>query len=92
MSLTKALSERFTDPCEIMDVARYGCSGGVSGFIYSSELYDFFEEHEDAIEDLMEEVGITYSNLVPDAQTCQQLREAAVWFAVESYCQGLANV
>lgn len=87
-TLNQTLAERFADLDEIKDVAQYGCSGGVNGFIYSSELYDFFEKHEDEIEDTMEVHGITYSDLKPDAQTFQELREAAVWFVVEAYCQG----
>ena len=89
MSLNSALAARFTDASEIKDVARYGCSGGVSGFIYSTELAVFFDEHEDEIEDMMDDYGITYQDLVPEAQTMQQYKEAAVWFAVECYCQSL---
>jgi hypothetical protein len=33
-----ALAERFDDMDECKDVAEYGCSAGVSGFIYSTEL------------------------------------------------------
>ena len=85
--LNDALAARFTDADEIKDVANHGCSGGVSGFIYSSELYDFFNEHEDEIENILDSYDITYSSLVPDAVSFQQYREAAVWFVVESYCQ-----
>lgn len=86
-ALTEALAARFTDADEIKDVANYGCIGGVSGFIYSSELCDFFEEHETEIEDIMEMLDVKYSDLVPDAQSIQQYREAAVWLVVEDYCQ-----
>ena len=86
-ALTEALAARFTDADEIQDVAKYGCVGGVSGFIYSSELCDFFEEHETEIEDIMEMLDIKYFDLVPDAQSIQQYREAAVWLVVEDYCQ-----
>jgi hypothetical protein len=85
--LHDALTARFTDADEIKDVANYGCSGGVSGFIYSSELYDFFQEHEDDIEDTLDLFDVQYDDLVADAQTFQQYREAAVWFVVEQYCQ-----
>jgi len=89
-ALTDALAARFTDADEIKDVANYGCAGGVSGFIYSTELAVFFDEHEDEIEDVMDDYGITYQELVPDAQTMQQYKEKAVWFVVENYCQSLA--
>lgn len=72
---------------EARDVAKHGCSGGVSGFIYSTELYEFFEEHEDDIEEVLEQCDVTYQMLVPDFETMQQIREAAVWFAVEVFCQ-----
>ena len=85
--LDSALAARFTDLDEIKDVANYGCAGGVSGFIYSTELAVFFDEHEDEIENIMDDYGITYQDLVPEAQTMQQYKEAAVWFIVESYCQ-----
>ena len=89
-ALTDALAARFTDASEIKDVANYGCAGGVSGFIYSTELAMFFDDHEDEIEEVMDDYGITYQELVPDAQTMQQYKEKAVWFVVESYCQSLA--
>ena len=51
MPTTKAfcadLLGRTFDEDELLDIARYGCSGGVSGFIYSSELYDVFSKYED---------------------------------------------
>jgi len=86
------LCMRFDDADEIKDVARYGCAGGVSGFIYSTELAEFFDAYEEQIEDIMDMAGITYQDLVPEAQTMQQYKEAAVWFAVEDYCQMALNV
>ena len=44
-----ALAERFDDMDEIKDVAEYGCQAGVSDFIYSSELAEFFDKYEDEI-------------------------------------------
>jgi hypothetical protein len=95
-NLERALSERFTDSSEIRDVANYGCSGGVSGFIYSSELFDFFNEHENDIEDILNELDIMYTDLLPnlsedDSYSFQQLREAAVWFVVEYYCKCIVD-
>ena len=92
-NLERALSLRFTDSSEIRDVARHGCIGGVSGFIYSSELFEFFNEHESDIEDIMAEIGLKYSDIVtdPDDWTFQELREKAVWFVVEYYCHQLVD-
>ena len=92
-NLERALSHRFTDQSEINDVAKHGCSGGVSGFIYSSELFEFFNEHESDIEDILDELGLTFSYLVGDQDdwTFQELREKAVWFVVEYYCQSIVE-
>jgi hypothetical protein len=95
-NLERALSHRFTDQAEIRDVANHGCIGGVSGFIYSSELFEFFNEHESDIEDILNELDMMYTDLLPnlsedDSYSFQQLREAAVWFVVEYYCQSIVE-
>jgi len=92
-NLERALSLRFTDTSEIKDVAKHGCSGGVSGFIYSSELFEFFNEHESDIEDVIHELGFTFTDLVVDSDewTFQELREKSVWIVVEYYCQQLVD-
>jgi hypothetical protein len=88
-----ALTARFDDADEIKDVANYGCAGGVNGFIYYSETSKFFDEYEDEILDyLMDMAGITYQDLVPNADSIQSLKCSAVWFAVEDYCQMALNV
>ena len=84
--LNDFLEDRFDDIDEIKDVANYGCSAGVSGFIYSSEIADVFDEYEDQLEDLLDSHGIKYTDLVPDFETLQQVKEAAVWYAVETWC------
>ena len=90
-SLQETLSNRFTDKDEIETICKHGCSGGVSGFIYSSELYEFFEHYEDEIEDLLNDNGIQLADLVPDFQTFQELREAACWWVVTHHCQSLSD-
>ncbi len=91
--LERALSQRFTDQSEIRDVANHGCSGGVSGFIHSTELFEFFNEYEEDIENILYDVDIKYSQLVSDPEdwTFQELREKAVWFIVEYYCQSIVE-
>jgi len=86
------LCMRFDDPAEIKDVANYGCSGGVSGFIYYTEINEFFDAYEEQIEYIMDMAGITYQDLVPNAESIQELKNAAVWFVVEDYCQHALNV
>jgi hypothetical protein len=92
-NLELALSHRFTDQTEIRDVANHGCAGGVSGFIYSSELFEFFNEHESDLEDLMQELGLGLGDLVKDTNdwTYQEMRENTVWIAVESYCHSIVD-
>ena len=87
--LTDALSERFDDMDEIKDVATYGCSGGVSGFIYYKDTSKFFTEFEDDVEDVCYDLlGEDYITLLGHEQTSVQgLIQMMVWFVVEAYCQ-----
>ena len=91
-ALSDALSARFTDADEIKDVAYYGCAAGVSGFIYSTELAEFFDEHESDIEDVLDMFDVRLNQLVKDetAWTFQEMKESAVWYVVEEYCQSVA--
>ena len=84
-----ALAERFDDMDEIKDVAEYGCGGGCSDFMYSSDLAEFFDKYEDEIETELDSLGLTYADLVDttDFWTLQECKEKAVWCVVEMYCQ-----
>ena len=86
--LHDALDRRFDDMAEIMDVAKYGCAAGVSDFIYSTELCEFFNEHETDIEDVLDHMDVKLHDLVSDPEyySFQELKEKAVWFVVENYC------
>ena len=84
-----ALSERFQDLDEIKDVARHGCIGGVSGFIYHNEIQKFYFEHQSDISDKMNELGLTLKD-APQAINEFDLRAAiqyAVWVCVEEHCK-----
>ncbi len=87
--LFEALEERFDDIDEVKDVARYGCSGGVNGFIYTGEVREFFFKYEDEIEGLMYENEVTYPNLLDcmDQNSLSSYINAAVWWAVEYWAQ-----
>jgi len=89
--LTDALDERFDDLDEVKDVANHGCSGGVGGFIYYKETRKFFFEHEDEIEDQMDELyfGDNYIKDITEDDNCtvNQLINKIVWIIVENYCQ-----
>ena len=84
-----ALAERFDDMDEIKDVAEYGCAVGVSDFIYSTELAEFFDKYEDEIECELDSYGLKYDDLLDTSEfyTMQELKEKAVWSIVELYCQ-----
>ena len=88
-ALNDALDRRFDDMAEIMDVAKYGCKAGVSDFIYSTELCEFFNEHENDIENVLDIMDIKVHELVRHIEyySFQELKEKAVWFVVENYCQ-----
>ena len=83
-----ALAERFDDMDEIKDVAEYGCAAGVSDFIYSTELAEFFDKYEDEIETELDGLGLKYEDLVDTDlfYTMQDMKEKAVWCIVEMYC------
>lgn len=70
---------------QLKDIAKYGARGGVSGFIYSSELHDKYEEHETFIEDVLEEAGFTMADVFyhQKFETLQQYKEWACWSVLE---------
>ena len=92
-TLGQVLADRFTNQDEINDIAKYGCQQGVSGFIYSTELHEFFDDHTDEIWDILEDLGVSLSDLVVniDRWTSQELAERAVWIVAENYCSDLAT-
>ena len=95
-TLEATLDARFSDPeypDELQDICKHGMVSGFSGFIYSSELYDFFERYEDEIEDLLDDAGIALSQLVErdETWTLQEIREKATWAVVELYAYKKTN-
>ena len=90
--LFDALEERFTDLDEIKDVANYGCSAGVGGFIYHYETRKFFFEYEDDIEDYIENIyGVTDFISETKPSSVSEMMTDLVWFAVESWCSYKAS-
>jgi len=89
--LTDALDERFDDLDEVKDVANYGCSGGVSGFIYYNETLDFFNKHQEDIEDTLQVlIGDNYIEELSKRNGVVHMRQLInkmVWYIVEDYCQ-----
>ena len=82
------LADRFTDMDEVRDVAKYGCIAGVNGFIYSSELAEVYDNFADDIEQTVEDLEVPFSSMISDENcwTMQEVKEKAVWIAVEEYC------
>ena len=75
---------------ELRDITNYGgMSGGVGGFIYYTELNEFFTEHEAAIEETLQDMGVTLKMLIQNAPngTFQTIRQNAVWLVVEEYAR-----
>ena len=85
MTLKSALDERFDDIDEVRDITKYGMSGGVSDFIYYSELSEFFNKYEEEIDDYLYENDIPVKSLMKKADSFQELRQNAVWTVVELY-------
>ncbi len=92
-TLEATLDARFDDPDELKDICVHGMASGFNGFIYSSELYDFFEQYEDEIEDMLDDADIALSQLVErdETWTLQQIREKATWAVVELYAFNKIN-
>ena len=82
---------------ELNNIAKHGMPAGVNGFIYSSELHDSYQEHEDDIlnelDKQAEDQGVQSGmQMVVNAvtkgdethfYTMQCLKEMAVWMYVE---------
>ena len=83
----EALDERFDTMDELRDIARHGCEGGVSGFIYAHELREFFYTHEDEIECIMDDCAIKYSDLNVNHECIQDYITKAVWWIVQHYAE-----
>jgi len=74
---------------ELEDITKYGMSGGVGGFIYYTELTDFFNEHESAIQETLQDMDLTMEMLIknsPDG-TFRTIRQNSVWLVVEEYAR-----
>jgi len=90
--LTDALDERFNDLDEVKDVATYGCSAGVSDFIYYGQIRRFFFEHEDDIESYIED-NYGYEDWITNnpPSSVNNLINDSVWLVVEMFCQTKLN-
>lgn len=78
------LGETF-DYDKLKDIAKHGADTGVHGFTYSSDLYDKYEEYEDEIMDLLDDLGYTISDVFQERgfETLQDFKEWACWTYLE---------
>ena len=78
------LGEMF-DYDALVDIANHGANTGVHGFTYSSDLYDMYNEYEDEIMDLLDDLGYTLGDVFQERgfDTLQQFREWACWVYLE---------
>ena len=83
----EALDQHFEDIDQVKDIARHGCEGGVNGFIYHYELREFFFDHEEEIEWIMDDNGITYADLNVDHEYIQDYITKAVWYVVQYWAE-----
>ena len=84
--LMDELDERFEDIDEIKDIYKHGLAGGVSGFIYYSEIREFFFKHENDIEDyLTDQLGVGHLKNW-EFDSVNDLIQHMVWSTVECYC------
>ena len=80
---------------ELRDIVNHGMSGGVSGFIYTRENVDKFDEHDDEIQDYLSDwvydnIGgdeSSFSYFAPKAEDISQLKSTLVWSYVELKAQ-----
>jgi hypothetical protein len=90
------------EPEEINDMAKYGCSGGVGGFIYYSETCAFHDEHENEIWDLLESMRedsghktilelIATFNGSKDVGSMDQFKNMLCWVVVEHFAQEIVG-
>lgn len=102
MTITDFLLSNYQE--NLQDIANHGCSGGtVSELIYHSDIDNFYKEHKEEIDTIVEEVF--YSNyegcpeewfnngkrLGFDLVNIDDARRFYTWLAVEVTAQNLVN-
>ena len=79
------------DTDELKDIVMHGMSAGVSGFIYTRECVDKFDENDDEIQDYLSDwvydnIGGDRSSFEYFANECEdisQLKNKLIWAYVE---------
>jgi hypothetical protein len=81
----------------ISDIAKHGCSGGVSGIIYYDETTAFHDQHEEEIWQLIDDQaddnglknGEFLQHVTSDPGSLKIFKNDLVWWAVEVRAQEL---
>jgi hypothetical protein len=87
MDFRKYITTQY-DHNTLADIANHGCSGGIGGLIYYTELKDLYGEYAGDIHAIFDEycdqTGEEFPSYVAKELGCfNSFVSAAVWFAVE---------
>ena len=86
--LTDALDERFNDIEECKEIAEHGCAScAPHQFIYYYETRKFFFEHEDELEQYVEDNYGWDLFRTRKFGSVNQLINDIVWFVIETHCR-----
>ena len=85
---------------ELRDIVNHGMSGGVSGFIYTHECVEAFDENDDLIQDYLSEwvhdnIGgeeSSFSYFAKDCEDISQLKNKLVWAFVELKAYDIVSI
>jgi hypothetical protein len=93
-NLHDTLTARFTDATEISDIANHGIQGGFNGFIWTHEVVDFFDNHEEEIYSYLNDCGFGLHDFTKQnpGSTISSLKVDMVWAMVELWCQAQHSV
>jgi hypothetical protein len=85
----------------ISDIAKHGCSGGVSGLTYYTETIVFYDKHKkeiwDMLYDMSEDQGFSIPFLMSDFEGARNVsdedtfKNLLVWWAVETKAREIEN-
>ena len=93
-NLHDTLTARFTDASEISDIVNHGIQGGFNGFIWTHEVVDFFDNHEEEIYSYLNDCGFGLHDFTKQnpGSTISTLKVDMVWAMVELWCQAQHSV
>lgn len=98
--MVKAIREQLDDD-RLRDVAEHGADGGFPGFSYYSDTVAFYNEHADAIWDMLGDLAddmgetpigvIAGFRIAKDIQSDDQFKNALAWFALEEVARDITE-